>query len=123
MTTDRRSHGCSRVVRNGRDYLVVMGGWSAYANSPLLTIELYDMTLRPSFWESLSGISLPTVLGQVRGTLVMKLDDNLCDAIIISNTTGKMHQCSGNYQWTDYDISLYIPKGLKKMAIIDASLF
>ncbi len=123
MTTDRRSHGCSRVVRNGHEYLVVMGGWSSYATSPLLTIELYDMTLRPSSWETLSGIILPTVFGAIKGALAMSLDDNLCDVMVISDYTRKMYQCSGNYQWTSYDLSLNLPKGLKQMAVIDASLF
>jgi hypothetical protein len=122
MIEDRTYHGCSRVVRNGRDYMVVMGGWSGSTSTFLSSIEFYDMTVQPSAWEVVSGISLPAALGNIMGSVAIKLDNNLCDVMLISNTTRRLHQCSGNYQWKDFDLSLNITTGSKKMAVIDANL-
>ena len=123
MIEDRTYHGCSRVVRsNGHEYAVVMGGWKGSTGTFLSSIEFYDMTVQPSMWEVISGISLPAALGNIMGSLAMKLDDNLCDVMLISNTTRRLHQCLGNYQWSDYDISLNVTKGWKKMAVIDANV-
>ena len=121
MSEARSIHGCSRVRKNGRDYIVVMGGWSKIRNAYISSIEFYDLTIQPTSWEVVFGISLPTAMGRIQGSVVMKMDDHLCDVMLISNTTGKLHQCSENYQWTDYEIPL--TKGLKKMAIVDANLF
>ena len=115
-------HGCSRVVRNGRDYMVVMGGLKISTGTFLSSIEFYDMSVQPSAWEVVLGISLPAALGNIMGSLAMKLDDNLCDVMLISNTTRRLHQCLGNYQWSDYDISQNVTKGWKKMAVIDANI-
>ncbi len=122
MIEDRTYHGCSRVVRNGRDYMVVMGGLKISTGTFLSSIEFYDMTVQPSAWEVVLGISLPAALGNIMGSLAMKLDDNLCDVMLISNTTRRLHQCLGNYQWSDYDISQNVTKGWKKMAVIDANI-
>jgi hypothetical protein len=122
MIEDRTYHGCSRVARKGHDYLVVMGGWKGSTSTFLSSIEFYDMTVQPSAWEIVSGISLPTALGNIMGSVTMKLDDNFCDVMLISNTTRRLHQCSGNYEWTDFDLALNITNGLKKMAVIDANL-
>ncbi len=121
MSDARSIHGCSSLRRNGKDYIVVMGGWSSVISAYVSSIEFYDLTLQPPSWESVSGISLPTALGRIHGSVVMSMDNQFCDVMLISNTTGKLHQCSGNYQWTGYDIPL--TKGLKKMAIVDANLF
>ncbi len=121
MSEARSIHACSSLRKNGRDYIVVMGGWSSIKYGYVSSIEFYDLTLQPTSWVSVSGISLPTAMGRMHGSVVMKMDDYLCDVMLISNTTGKLHQCSGNYQWTEYEIPL--TKGLKKMAVIDANLF
>jgi hypothetical protein len=122
MIDDRSYHGCSRVVRNGRDYMVVMGGWKISTGTFLSSIEFYDMTVQPTSWEVVSGISLPTAMGNIMGTVNMKLDNNLCDVVLISNTTRRLHQCLGNYHWSEYDISVNVTKGWKKMALIDANV-
>jgi hypothetical protein len=123
MTERRQYHGCSRIVRNGHDQMVVFGGFSYLTGKYSSTIEFYDLTLLPTSWEIASGITLPTAMGRIKGSVVMKLDDNLCDVMLISNTTGRMHQCSGNYEWTEYNISSNLTRGWKKMAVIDANLF
>jgi len=111
------------VVRNGRHYIVVMGGWSNAKAKHLSSIEFYDVSLQPTSWESGSEISLPTAMGNIKASLVMKLDDNLCDIMLISNTTKRMHICKENYQWSDSDLSAHITKGWGKMAVLDANLF
>ena len=121
MSEQRSMHTCSRIRKNGKDYIVAMGGWSTIRFAYISSIEFYDLTLQPASWEVVSGIRLPTAMGRIQGSVVMKMDDHLCDVMLISNTTGKLHQCSGNYQWTSYEIPL--TKGLKKMAIVDANLF
>ena len=123
MTEYRQYHGCSRIVRNGHDQMVVFGGYSNLTGQYSSTIEFYDLTLQPLSWEIVSGISLPTAIGNIKGSVMMKLDEYLCDVMLISNITGRMHQCSGNYQWTDFDISLNLTIGWKTMAVIDANLF
>jgi hypothetical protein len=123
MNNDRSFHACSKIVRHGRDQIVVMGGWSTITNQFLSSIEFYDLTFQPTSWEIVPGISLPTAMGTIVGSVIMKLDDNLCDARIISKTTLKMHQCTGNYEWNTFDFSSIITKGVKKMAIADTNLF
>jgi hypothetical protein len=123
MTEYRQYHGCSRIVRNGHEQIVVFGGYSNPIGRYSSTIEFYDLALQPTSWEIVSGISLPAAMGRITGSVVMILDDTLCDVMIISRSTGKMHQCSGNYQWTNFDISLYLPIGWKRMAVIDSNLF
>jgi hypothetical protein len=122
MIEERTYHGCSKVVRNGHDYLVVMGGWSGSAGTFLSSIEFYDITVQPTSWKVVSGISLPDMMGHIMGSVITKLDNNLCDIMFISNTTRRLHQCFGNYQWEDFNLSLNITNGWKKMAVIDANL-
>ena len=98
MIDERTYHGCSRVVRNGRDYMVVMGGWKSSTATYLSSIEFYDMTVQPSMWEVFSGISLPAALGNIMGSLAMKFDDNLCDVMLISNTTRRLQKDGKKWQ-------------------------
>ncbi len=89
----------------------------------LNSIELYDLTLRPASWEIWTGVSMPATVGYLMASVVIRFDDDYCNIMIISLSAKKILQCSGNHQWTQYDISTTIVKGIKKMAKIDANFF
>ncbi len=89
----------------------------------LNSIELYDLTLRPSTWEVWTGISMPVIVGNMLASVVMRFDDDYCNAMIISQSAKKILECTRNHQWTQYDISSKIVQGPKKMAIVDANFF
>jgi hypothetical protein len=89
----------------------------------LNSIELYDLTLRPATWEVWTGVSIPVIIGRLLGSVVMRFDDDYCNAMIVSLSAKMVLQCTGNHQWIQFDISSTITKGLKKMAKIDANFF
>ena len=120
MTTARWYHECSRITRYGRDYIMIFGG---AAGVPLNSIELYDLTRRPATWEVWTGVSMPVAVGKMLGSVVLRFDDDYCNAMIISYSAKMVLQCTGNHQWNQYDISTTIVKGIKKMAKIDANFF
>ena len=122
MTTTRWYHECSRITRYGRDYIMVIGGQGPYGVL-LQSIELYDLTRRPSKWEVWTGVSIPVTVGFLMGSVIMRFDDDYCNAMIISLSAKMILQCNGNHQWIQIDISTRITKGDKKMAKIDSNLF
>ncbi len=121
MATSRYYHECSRIKRYGRDYIMVFGGEGS--TGLLNSIELYDLTLRPATWEVWTGVSIPVIIGRLLGSVVMRFDDDYCNAMIVSLSAKMVLQCTGNHQWSQFDISSTITKGLKKMAKIDANFF
>jgi hypothetical protein len=121
MLKSRYRHGCSLLKRNGKDYIVAMGGWSLEVGNTDSTIEFYDLTSRPSTWEMVTGIALPAPSQKI-GSVVLRFDNGDCEALIISSGTGKMHVCSGNYQWRTYTMTKN-PLGSKEWVAVDASLF
>jgi hypothetical protein len=123
MTTARVYHGCERVKRYGRDYIIVFGGQGAPSGTILQSIELYDLTLRPSKWEVWNGVGFPIVIGRILGSVVIRFDDDYCNAMIISLTAKMILECTGNHQWNMFDISTTITKGSKKMTAVDANFF
>ena len=120
MTTARWYHECSKITRKGQDYLIVFGGQGS--TGLLQSIELYDLTLRPASWEVWTGVSIPVVIGNLLGSVVMRFDDDYCSAMIISMSAKMVLQCSGNHKWKKFDISSSIASGMKKVATIDANL-
>jgi len=120
MTTARWYHECSRIKRNGHDYIIIFGG----GNEGLLnSIEMYDLTLRPSKWEVWTGVSIPVPVGLILGSVVLRFDDDYCNAMLISISAKMVLQCTGNHQWNQFDISSTIVTGVKKMTKIDANFF
>jgi hypothetical protein len=121
MTTARFYHECSRIPRYGRDYIMVFGGQGS--TGLLNSIELYDLTLRPATWEVWTGVSIPVIIGRLLGSVVMRFDDDYCNAMIISQSAKMVIECIGNHQWNQFDISLSMVTGQKKVAKIDANFF
>jgi len=121
MTTPRWYHECSKITRYGRNYIIVIGGQGLSGN--LHSIELYDLTRRPTTWEVWTGVSIPVTVGFMMGSVVMRFDDDYCNVMIISLSAKMVLQCNGNHQWSQNGISMTITKGNKKMAKIDANLF
>ena len=123
MTTARFYHECARITRYGRDYIMVFGGMGLPGVSTLQSIEFYDLTLRPSTWEVWTGVSIPVAIGKMLGSVVLRFDDDYCNAMIISLTAQMVLECIGNHQWSQFNISTTLIKGSKKMAKIDANFF
>jgi hypothetical protein len=121
MTTARFYHECARITRYGRDFIIVFGGEGS--TGLLKSIELYDLTLRPTAWEVWTGVSIPVVIGRLLGSVVMRFDDDYCNAMIISQSAKMVLECTGNHQWSQFDISSSIVTGQKKLAKIDANFF
>ena len=121
MTTARWYHECSRITRKGRDYIMVFGGQGS--SGLLNSIELYDLTLWPASWEVWAGVSMPATVGYLLASVVIRFDDDHCNAMIISYSAKMVLQCTGNHQWSQFDISSTIETGFKKMAKVDANFF
>ncbi len=51
MNTGRWFHTCARVQRYNSEYIVAMGGVSNI-NANIFSVEYYDLTNRPSLWET-----------------------------------------------------------------------
>jgi hypothetical protein len=99
MINDRADHACALIKRNGRDYLVVMGGTVDLNATQTDSIEFYDLTLRPASWVNQTGMRLPEITGTLYGWKIQQFDEGVCDAFLI-NWHGTEYTCSGNYSWT-----------------------
>jgi hypothetical protein len=121
MTTARWYHECSSIKRYGRDYLIVFGGESP--TGLLKSIELYDLTSRSSKWEVWTGVSMPVTVGYLLASVVMRFDDDYCNAMIISLSAKVVLQCSGNHKWIQFDVSTKLSNSWKKMTKVDANFF
>ena len=122
LTIARAAHGCARIQRNNRDYIMVFGGVT-FLGIPTQTIEFYDMTLRPASWELVPGLSLPLNMPRVLGSKVLAFDVNFCDAMMFSAVLDQMVICSGNYNWTSLKPVGYRQLTVTKFAVVDASMF
>ncbi len=122
MTTGRWYHECSRVTRYGRDYIMVFGGEGS-SGGLQSSIELYDLTSRPATWTVWTGVTFPVGVGRMLGSVVIKFDDDYCNAMIISLSDKIILQCIGNHQWTWFNISKTMVSGLKKTIKVDANFF
>ena len=120
MQAFRAQHACAKISRNGKDYIAVFGGVYDQAASATATIELYDLSLRPAAWETITGLSLGIPFPGVRGSLVKVFDVNICSAMFISADLKTVRVCSGNYSWSNYFVSNYLYSSAK-LAIVDAS--
>ena len=125
MIDIRGRHGCSRVKRNGKDYIMVFGGLYGSAGAATASIEFYDLNSRPSSWESVAGLSLGTPFDLIMGSVVKAFDIGHCDAMIQSSINGLMLMCSGNYSWIRYNLGYASPNGNDPfpLALVDASMF
>jgi hypothetical protein len=119
MTNSRTSHGCARIKRSGKEYLVTIGG-RFVGSTPANTFDFYDLTLMPNSWEFLPGIILPPLIGMTMGGKITVFDDGFCEAFVV-NTDGKAYVCTGNYKWT---VILLTPfrAGSLYLTVVDANL-
>ena len=122
ITIGRWYHECSRITRYGRDYIMVFGGEGLFMTQGS-SIEFYDLTIRPATWEIWTGVTFPNFVGRMLGSVVMRFDDDYCNAMIISASSKLILECNGNHHWTWFDISKTIVNGLKKTAKVDANFF
>ncbi len=116
LLASRAYHGCAKIKRFNRDFIVVFGG--SQPNS----IEYYDLTKNSATWE-LSVQTLPVAISWIIGSVVTKFDDEICDAFIASRLTKSIFVCSGKYIWAQRDVAYIFPNGTNNMAVMDASLF
>ena len=105
MSDSRAQHACDRIKRNGRDYLVVVGGLYGPNMTATNSIELYDLTLRPSSWETIPEIPSPLPVGPIYGSKITIFDEGICEAFFLRAADGISFICKGNYTW----IALKVP--------------
>ncbi len=115
LLASRAYHGCAKIKRFNRDFIVVFGG------SQTTSIEYYDINNKSATWE-LSIRILPAI-SWVIGSVVTMFDDERCDAFIASYFTKSIFVCSGKYIWAQRDVAYIFPNGTNNMAVMDASLF
>ena len=121
MIDFRSDHACARIKRNGRDYLVVLGGRYGPNMTWTNTIEFYDLTLKPTAWETFKGIILPFLVGPIYGSKITIFDEGICDAYFI-NDRGNVYICSGNYTWIYNGIQNVDVSGQHYFPVVDANL-
>ena len=121
MIDYRSDHACERIKRNGRDYLVVVGGRYGLNGTITNTIESYDLTLRPTSWETLPEIPLPVPIEHIYGSKITTFDEGLCEAYII-NSGAAGFICSGNYTWSYYRIANVQREGFPFFPVLDAKI-
>ena len=119
MSDNRAYHACARIKRSGRDYIMAASGLYGVNRSWTDTIEFYDLTLMPSTWEFLPGMSMPGCGGTIYGGIVTKFDEGICEAFFINNAHGCV--CSGNYSWTSGPLTQF-RGGFLYFPVIDANL-
>jgi hypothetical protein len=121
MSDSRSDHACEKIKRNGRDYLVVMGGAKGGSSATTDTIEFYDLTTRPNSWETIAGTRLPQTTSKIFGWKILKFDVAICEVFLI-NWQGTGFTCTGNYSWTFGTVPGYIYSKFYLPAV-DANLF
>jgi hypothetical protein len=120
MSDSRTDHACAAVNRNGRNYLVVMGGSKGAGLTSTDTIEFYDMTRKPTTWENVNGIRLPVATDKLFGWKISLFDEGICEALLF-NYQGNSYTCSGNYTWIYYKVPGYV-YSKTHLPIVDANL-
>ena len=116
MSDWRSDHACDMIKRNGRDYIVVMGG--LYGPNTK-SIEFYDLTLKPNSWEVVPGIALPGVASLI-GWMIHIFDEGICEVFVLS-ALGTGYTCTGNYTWSSADVQAFHP-GRIHLPVVDANL-
>ncbi len=84
------------------------------------SIELYDLSAKPSTWESVPGLKLMVPMAGIFGSLVKQFDENGCSAMFISIPNRKVMECNGNYTWSPYSV-MDFSNSFSKLAVVDAS--
>jgi hypothetical protein len=106
---------------------MVFGGNYGTVGIGTASIEFYDLTLRPSSWESVAGVSLGASVDYIMGSVVKAFDIGHCDLMLQSSSRGFMLTCTGNYTWKVHRKELYpnglYPDGRGNLALVDASMF
>ena len=121
MSDSRAYHACTRIKRSGRDYLMVAGGLYGVTGAETNTIEFYDLTLMPTSWVFLPGISMPGFAGPMLGGIITAFDEGICEATFI-NHHGQFCVCAGNYSWASNSLAAF-KAGWYYSPVIDANLF
>ena len=119
MSDSRTDHACALITRNNRDYIMVLGG--TYGPNSV-TIEFYDLTLRPNSWETLPGITMPVITGSpiMIGGMFNIFDKGICEAFVISYA-GIRYVCSGNYTWSKGTVPNF-DSSKTQLSVVDANL-
>lgn len=108
------NHGCAKVLRKSRDYLIVYGGSQ---NS----IELLDLSNKYSPWET-SDVTLPAQMTKILGHVATVFDDESCEMMVADASTKMIYSCKENYAWDSRALKR-LPDGSIPFFSIDASLF
>jgi hypothetical protein len=120
MSDSRADQACEKIRRNGKDYLVIMGG----SKGPTLTatdiIEFYDLTTRPASWESTAGLLLPQP-AKPYGWKILMFDVGICE-VFLMDSVGMGYTCTGNYSWTYGMVPGFISSRFYLPAV-DANMF
>ncbi len=119
MTDFRADHGCAKIKRNGRDYLVAVGGHYGPTMTATNTIEFYDLTLMPSSWEFIPGITLNQPR-QLVGWKITVFDVGKCEAFFLG-VGGIGSICTGNYSWSNVAVNTF-NWGALFYPVVDANL-
>jgi hypothetical protein len=119
MTDYRANHGCAKIKRSGKDYLVAVAGDYGPNLTQTNTIEFYDLTLMPNSWEFIPRVILPQSMS-VRGMKITVFEEGICEAIILGSD-GNCLICTGNYTWTSGNVP-YFQWGNAFHPVIDANV-
>ncbi len=114
LNNARSYHGCEKVLRRGRDFLMVYGGSQS-------SIELLDLAFRQTPWV-VSSVSLPAVMTKIPGHIAKVFDDQSCEMMFVESSTKMLYVCTGNYEWQSKSLK-HFPVGAIPFMAIDASLF
>ena len=106
VPTTRQTHACSRITMRNTVYLAVIGG-SMNDLTPLSTIDFFNLSTRK--WDSFPTIKLPVTMAAIRGSVVMKMNEQECDMMLFGAANKKLHICAGNYNWTSMDVAVTSP--------------
>jgi len=102
LNTARYNHGCGKVLRHGRDFLIVYGG--AQSAGSLSSIELFDLSNKNSLWIE-SQVSLPVAMGNIIGHVATVFDEKSCELMVIDLDIQALWTCKFNYLWTQRNVS------------------
>ena len=102
MTHYRAGHGCAKIKRSRKDYLVAVGGQYGPNLTFTNTIEFYDLSMMPNSWEFIPGVILPQPM-LVRGWKITIFDEGICEAFFIGYDANCLI-CTGNYTWTSGNV-------------------
>ncbi len=115
----RSNHGCGRVKRRGRYFLMVYGG--SIDATPLSSVELLDLSSPQSNWTvSLNGLLAP--VADVIGHAEAVFDTGTCQLVYVDSVSKLKYSCLGQFGWVVTNVSKLMPDGTNKFFKIDALL-